>query len=520
MVPDIAKAGHSFKGAMAYYLHDKRQDGQTAQPQTAERVQWTETRNLATDGPHTATRIMIATAQQAEQLKAAAGVKNTGRKSNAHVYAYSLAWHPDEAGQLDRAEMIRAADASLRALGASDRQAVIVCHRDRAHPHVHVIVNRVHPETGVMLSTSNDRRKLSAWANEYERERGQILTPKREEARQARELAKRDFARAARADSPRADPQPRRPQSEAAMLKELSDAQKVQHKQQWAELSARNKAERNRIYSDFTARMKSAQAKAWADSKANYARLREMSREEWRAHGRETFRAGRQIEKARLGVVGTLLLAWGHAAGRDARARDMAAAQTRRRDAVAADTRARIDREITALKEQRGRALSAQREKFDRERGELIETQNATRAKMREAWRQVYERRGKDPRYPARQQAAPRQEQKPMKRDFERSRAPELPATKYPTSRQAISQPAPAPSPAGLPTPAQRKIQDVPEVARKVDIAKPAPTAQRDFGASADKPLTRAEYWNQKAKEKAPEPARDRSRDRDFDRER
>ena len=417
--------------------------------------------------------------------------------------------------------MIRAADASLKALGASDRQAVIVCHQDRAHPHVHVIVNRVHPETGVMLSTSNDRRKLSAWANEFERERGQILTPKREEARQARELAKRDFARAARADSPSADPQPRRPQSEAAMLKELSDAQKVQHKQQWAELSARNKADRNRIYSDFTARMKSAQAKAWADSKADYARLREMSREEWRAHGRETFRAGRQIEKARLGVVGTLLLSWGHAAARDARARDMAATQARRRDAVAADTRARIDREIAALKEQRGRALSEQREKFNRERGELIETQNATRAKMREAWRQVYERRGKDPRYLARQQAARRQEQKPMKREFERSRAPELPATKYPTSRQAISQPAPAPSPAGLPTPAQRKIQDVPEVSRKVDVARTAPTTtQRDFSQSADRPMTRAEYWNQKAKEKAPEPSRDRSRDRDFDRER
>ena len=108
-----------------------------------------------------------------------------------------------------------------------------------------------------------------------------------------------------------------------------------------------------------------------------------------------------------------------------------------------------------------------------------------------------------------------------MKRDFERSRAPELPATKYPTSRQSISQPAPTPSPAGVPQPSPRKIQDVPEVSRKVDMARPAPTTvQRDFGTSADKPMTRAEYWNQKAKEKAQEPARDQSRDRDFDRDR
>jgi hypothetical protein len=147
MVPDIAGTGHSFKGALSYYLHDKRQEQDAAHPQTAERVAWTETRNLATDDPAIAERAMIATARAADELKAQAGVKATGRKSNAHVYAYSLAWHPDEAGQLDRAEMMRAVDGSLQALGAENRQALIVCHTDRAHPHVHVIVNRVDRST-------------------------------------------------------------------------------------------------------------------------------------------------------------------------------------------------------------------------------------------------------------------------------------------------------------------------------------------------------------------------------------
>jgi len=62
----LAAQGHSFKGAMAYYLHDKRQDGQDTPRQTAERVDWTETRNLPTDGAHTATRVMIATAKNAD----------------------------------------------------------------------------------------------------------------------------------------------------------------------------------------------------------------------------------------------------------------------------------------------------------------------------------------------------------------------------------------------------------------------------------------------------------------------
>src|SRR5690606_6974587 len=85
MVPDIAKSGHSFKGAMAYYLHDKRQAGDTSHPQTAARVAWTETRNLATDDPRAAMRIMVATAQSADELKKVAGVSTKGRKSNAHV---------------------------------------------------------------------------------------------------------------------------------------------------------------------------------------------------------------------------------------------------------------------------------------------------------------------------------------------------------------------------------------------------------------------------------------------------
>ena len=41
MVPRVAKAGRSFKGAALYYLHDK-------QAQTRDRVAFTETVNLPT----------------------------------------------------------------------------------------------------------------------------------------------------------------------------------------------------------------------------------------------------------------------------------------------------------------------------------------------------------------------------------------------------------------------------------------------------------------------------------------
>ena len=172
MIPDIAKTGSSFKGALAYYLHDKKLDGERERS-TAERVAWTETRNLITRSPELAGRIMAATAMDAARLKADAGVKNTGRKSDQVVYAYTLAWHPEEAKTLTRSEMVRAADETLRVLGADDRQAILVCHTDRAHPHVHVIVNRVSPKDGRMLGTGNDRLKLSQWALAYREMRGQ-----------------------------------------------------------------------------------------------------------------------------------------------------------------------------------------------------------------------------------------------------------------------------------------------------------------------------------------------------------
>ena len=69
-----------------------------------------------------------------------------GRKLEKPVCHYSLNWAPDE--EPDRQEMSRAVDESLKALGLEKHQALIVAHNDKAHRHVHVIVNRVDLETG------------------------------------------------------------------------------------------------------------------------------------------------------------------------------------------------------------------------------------------------------------------------------------------------------------------------------------------------------------------------------------
>ena len=131
---------------------------------------WTETRNLAVDDPEIAWRIMAATAMDQSRLKQEAGIRNTGRKSDKHVLHFALAWHPDQSPT--REDMSQAADEAIAALGASDRQAMIIAHDDEKHPHVHIMLNRVSPIDGRHLSSSKEKLRLSEWAQDYEERTG------------------------------------------------------------------------------------------------------------------------------------------------------------------------------------------------------------------------------------------------------------------------------------------------------------------------------------------------------------
>jgi hypothetical protein len=128
-------------GVGSYLQHDKTLDGETHQT-SAERVEWMAFNNLAVDHPDAAWRVMAATARQQDDIKRRAGQSVAGNKSDQVVFHYSLAWHPDEKSGLSQAEMIRAANESLTALGARGHQSAIIAHNDTAHPHVHVVVKR------------------------------------------------------------------------------------------------------------------------------------------------------------------------------------------------------------------------------------------------------------------------------------------------------------------------------------------------------------------------------------------
>lgn len=177
MVPHIAKEGRSFKGAGLYYLHDKG-------ALTTERVAFTHVENLHTANAEQALKEMAWVALRADQIKKQAGVKPGGRKQENPVFHYSLAWHPEQ--EPTHEQMIEAGQASLKVLGLEGYQAVFVAHADEPHKHLHIIVNRVHPDTGKMANIDFGKMRLSRWAEEYEKTHGKIYCPQRVENNEQR----------------------------------------------------------------------------------------------------------------------------------------------------------------------------------------------------------------------------------------------------------------------------------------------------------------------------------------------
>jgi hypothetical protein len=172
VTPKVAKRGQSFKGAGAYYLHDKNHAN------TSNRVAWTHTYNHSTDDPKKALNRMAYTAMRADKLKQRAGVSAAGRKATAGaVYTFSLSYHKEQSPT--KKDMIDDAFEALEFLDLKDHQAVMVAHNDTEHPHIHVICNLVNPINGRTKQMSLDRNKFSEWAEKHEREHGKIYCPER-----------------------------------------------------------------------------------------------------------------------------------------------------------------------------------------------------------------------------------------------------------------------------------------------------------------------------------------------------
>lgn len=158
MIGEVAGIGTGFKGAINYLLLGKKDEP------NPDRVAWTQLRNLPTDNPKLAPRLMRATANQSARCAKP-------------LYHLVLSWREDE-NPTD--EMMQShIDDTLRDLELLDHQAFIAAHKDTKHRHVHLIINRVHPETTKAWSRSMDYARIETSIRRQMEERGLAYVPGR-----------------------------------------------------------------------------------------------------------------------------------------------------------------------------------------------------------------------------------------------------------------------------------------------------------------------------------------------------
>jgi hypothetical protein len=145
-----SSSGERFAALARYLLHGRSGE-------ETERVAWTAGRNLDTDDPEQAAVLMQVTASQNARVQAP-------------VYHLTINFDPND--PVTPEQMRAVADRVLADLGLSEHQALLVAHQDHAHPHVHLMINRVHPETGMAWDRWQDQPQIQRTLRALERELG------------------------------------------------------------------------------------------------------------------------------------------------------------------------------------------------------------------------------------------------------------------------------------------------------------------------------------------------------------
>lgn len=156
MIGVISPRSSSFKNPLEYLElgRDRMQRGRAA---------WMEFHNLATRNPKLAACFMAATA--------AGSVSGTEKP----VYHLSVSFDIDD--PVDGATMRRVAERTRRDMGLLDYQCVVVAHQDRSHPHLHFLVNLVHPERRTLWRDWRDYHRLERSLRAQEVELGLRIVP-------------------------------------------------------------------------------------------------------------------------------------------------------------------------------------------------------------------------------------------------------------------------------------------------------------------------------------------------------
>ena len=121
------------------------------------------------------------------RLVEAVQAQNT-RAGGKRTYHLVVSLHPDDR-RLERGELQQVVGKLVDSLGFSEHQYIAVRHEDTDHEHIHVAINKIHPETFRIHSPAWDHQKLFTGARALERELG--LTPLRSRTRDREKIPER-----------------------------------------------------------------------------------------------------------------------------------------------------------------------------------------------------------------------------------------------------------------------------------------------------------------------------------------
>ena len=147
--------GSSFSGLINYLEYGNERDD--------DREGFVGVRNLPNDDPEVAAKIMKATSKLSKRVKKP-------------VYHLILAWH--ETDKISPEDMVHSADSMLKHLGLEDHQVYMKEHLDKDYPHMHLAINRVHPETGRAWRGDGDRYDIRNKCMELEQRNDWVKTQK------------------------------------------------------------------------------------------------------------------------------------------------------------------------------------------------------------------------------------------------------------------------------------------------------------------------------------------------------
>lgn len=135
MLAKVAPPSNDFQALARYLVR-----GKSGNPDP-KRVAWLFTQNLPTDDPELAAKYMEATARLSARTRKAA-------------YHLMIAWHANERPTPEAMQDV--ARQTMQLAGLAEHQALVIGHGDKPHPHLHILLNRVHPNSGRAWKTSQD----------------------------------------------------------------------------------------------------------------------------------------------------------------------------------------------------------------------------------------------------------------------------------------------------------------------------------------------------------------------------